>query len=1454
MKNKRKLLGLTATASLLSLSAVLASCDKVKEYTVTFKNGDEVVTTTPVKDGYNVSVPTAPTSGDLEFNGWYKDAAKTTPFDFGSVITEDTTVYANWVNRYTVTFDTDGGTKVASETVREGGNVKVPTTPTKTNKVFAGWFKDQACTTAFDFGSVITKNTTVYAKWDLAEYNVSLYMPDGSLYKVVGVKDGELLEVGENPTINYKAFAGWYTDPSCTEDSVFDVEYDIIVEDIDLYAKFETDYETVTQGAGATAGLTTWAQVRANGGYPEGTADAVLTADLEVGPFTFVNNGKAKLTVKSSTECINTQGGIVRVTLSGEGTNNELHATGIWASSTTPGGIHLYKIAEDGTAELIKDRLDNGQGFSNNAAIDFDWTELEAGNYELRSEASVCYYKLYAVQKKAKSAPASIEVFGAKKQFKVGDEFETTGLGCKLGFENGSTETVKDFTVDTTAVDMTQEGVYTVTVNYTATDVYGSYPLSDTYTIEVYKVDSVEAFTYGLNSSRETVYNKLVYAVGDTLSTSGIYVHSKGSIGEGDAKVDYDDLLDASEWELANAVDMSTAGRKTVTLKYKKDATITTSFEIEVVEKLFTKDSQMVQLYVDASVEAATKINVDYIGQTYKFKSINDALQYLSLCGVQGSAYKNIIVAAGTYNEKVYINTPNVSIIGAAAAENMPAETQVGAGENCPVITFNNLNGQMAPNGITYSTDGAATFTISKNATNCTVCGVKIMNYYNTNELYKESLKITTNSQATACLVRGDMATFAWVTLSGYHDTLYADNGRQMYFNCDIEGRTDYIFGSDATAYFQGCTIRTIGAGLTEKNGGYVVATKGKAGMNFGYIFNECNFVADAATQAGSVSIARGWASDMTLVVMNSNLGAHLSKGTYKQGYYTKTVTADTFAGLVEIGLFTKNGDAWTKVLATDTFDASATYYVQLNDRYTKMNADPTASLILEYNNEGNGAIQYSAEAATKYAASTFTLLNPADTATQAKMARYEDMNTVFKAVNGTVKYSVNWNPLALLNQSVASIVRVNGLTVDNSEMANYKYVVSNAYVDNTLVDSQLDEIKSEVAKVLNDGFSIVGLYTDADYNNEFTEETVLAAETTIYVRIVEGSLEVVNLAEFQGVHQLATAEGVNADTMWTTSTDKDGEDQISTVAGSDAIKKGNTANDTYTLYQRSAFDTVIKSPKAADSTKVVFLTIYGGTTSTGESMQVAIKAHKADGTVVAETIGYTPSGKKCGYITTDSSADHTKEAKIKLKSTTDDISYVTVTLLNKKVNGDPVAATGTKQFAFASIKVSYEKIVDVVKVTKSLDVSAVSTTAYTADTLINDIFYCTAKAKKENAKIADTGYTVQVSLTGGKVQKNDDGTFSNGIKMVLTKSTTIKVVAGQKSDKSTKLAVIGTDGKAVTVSKLTHNGAAATAFATLSKTKDLDTYTFVLPAGTYYLGGEGGGAYIFELVATWIQ
>lgn len=1333
MKNKRKLLGLTATASLLSLSAVLASCNKVKQCTVTFKNGTEVVEEQPVQAGFNAKVPTAPTSGDLEFNGWYADEAKTTPFDFGSVINEDTTVYANWVNKYTVTFNSNGGTTVAAKTVREGGNVAVPTAPTKAGRVFNGWYANEALTTPFNFGSIITSNTTIYAKWELATYNVTLYKSSTEVYKTVGVKDGELLEVGENPAINYQTFVGWYTDPSLSDDSVFDVTTDLITEDTNLYAKFAVkseeveykfDYETMIAKYGAGNKST---QIEKFGGF-------------------YVNTGA--------------YGEYKQNYYTGDANQPDINnqQQPVWFSSISAGQLTFDWRYRSGSSCQVKvyelDEIDNSvapvlanmdedavvynttSGSGEHAVINIKADK----SYVIFSIGSVQIHELKYTNTVGASKPADISVSGALNAFLCGDEFVSTGLSITMSYENGRTESVpaRDVTVDTSAVDLTKEGTYTVTVNYNAEDEYGTYPLSDTYEVNVYAVDTIKAFTYGLNSSRETVHNKLVYAKGDTLNLNGVYVHAYGTIGEGATATNIDDQLAASEWELAQAVDMTTLGRKTVTLKYKQNPEVTTSFDIEVVDKLLKKEYPYAEVVVDANAETAAKVTRS-AGETYTFKSITEALQYFTLCELPSETQKVIVLKNGTYNEKVYIDIPNVTIIGENYYNEMPSQSQVGAGTTFPVITFDKMNGLKAPNGTQYSTDGAATFTISKKATNCTVCGVKIMNYYNTNALYQESLKITHDTQATACLVRGDMATFAWVTLSGYHDTLYADNGRQMYYNCDIEGRTDFIFGDDSTAYFQNCTIRTIGAGLTEKNGGYVVATKGKAGMNYGYIFNECNFVADAATQAGCVSIARGWADNMKIMVMNSNLGAHFSKGTYGQTYYEKAVTADTFASLLETGLYTLANENYTKVAGTAEFDANATYYVQLNDRYTKMNAAPHAELLSEYNNEGNGAIAYTAELAALYAEKTFTLLNPADAATRTAMAKYEDMNTVFKADNGAVKYAENWNPEATLNPTILAVVTVNGMDGVNATLANYKLNLKNVYVGNTLVDSQISSIKSAVKKALNDGYSLVGLYTDAEFTTELTPSTVLTANTQVYARIIEGTLEVVDLAHYEGANVLATAEGVNKDEVWTASLEKDGSEKVSSVAGADVKKTSDTTDDTYATYERSKTLTTLRSPKITDDdVKEVSVVAFGGTLSTGNSMKVEIKAYAANGDVVATKAAYTPGGKVSGYLTTTADGDHTKEEKITLKSTGAAISYVTVQLLNEKAAGG--SADG-KSFTFTHIQTTYEKIVKVnwknVSEKYAYDYSKIDLSSATTKTAI---------AKKNLSKYTETNWANKVT------------------------------------------------------------------------------------------------------------
>ena len=69
--------------------------------------------------------------------------------------------------QYTIDFDTDGGSTIATQTIDAGGKVVKPADPTKSGYKFDGWYTDTSFSTEFDFNSTITSDKTIYAKWSL---------------------------------------------------------------------------------------------------------------------------------------------------------------------------------------------------------------------------------------------------------------------------------------------------------------------------------------------------------------------------------------------------------------------------------------------------------------------------------------------------------------------------------------------------------------------------------------------------------------------------------------------------------------------------------------------------------------------------------------------------------------------------------------------------------------------------------------------------------------------------------------------------------------------------------------------------------------------------------------------------------------------------------------------------------------------------------------------------------------------------------------------------------------------------------------------------------------------------------------------------------------------------------------------------------------------------------------
>ena len=67
---------------------------------------------------------------------------------------------------YTVSFDSQGGTKVEPQKLEYGDLVAEPEPPVMEGHTFLGWFTDAGCAFPWDFaGDTVTGSMTLYAGW-----------------------------------------------------------------------------------------------------------------------------------------------------------------------------------------------------------------------------------------------------------------------------------------------------------------------------------------------------------------------------------------------------------------------------------------------------------------------------------------------------------------------------------------------------------------------------------------------------------------------------------------------------------------------------------------------------------------------------------------------------------------------------------------------------------------------------------------------------------------------------------------------------------------------------------------------------------------------------------------------------------------------------------------------------------------------------------------------------------------------------------------------------------------------------------------------------------------------------------------------------------------------------------------------------------------------------------------
>ena len=152
-------------------------------------------------------------------------------------------LYAKWIaNAYVVTFNTNGGTAINPITVIYEGLVSKPVNPIKAGYTFLGWYKDAQFTTPWNFTTdKVTKNTTLYAKWDkiVTQYTVDFDTNGGSTVVSQKVTEDTLATKPAGPTKAGYTFTGWYKDINLT--IPWNFSKDVVTSNITLYAHWVTD-------------------------------------------------------------------------------------------------------------------------------------------------------------------------------------------------------------------------------------------------------------------------------------------------------------------------------------------------------------------------------------------------------------------------------------------------------------------------------------------------------------------------------------------------------------------------------------------------------------------------------------------------------------------------------------------------------------------------------------------------------------------------------------------------------------------------------------------------------------------------------------------------------------------------------------------------------------------------------------------------------------------------------------------------------------------------------------------------------------------------------------------------------------------------------------------------------------------------------------------------------------
>ncbi|MCF7930688.1 MAG: InlB B-repeat-containing protein [Acholeplasmataceae bacterium] len=917
-------------------------------YTVTFdSNGGTAVSSMGTDYGIKyIDEPEAPTKTGFVFAGWYSDILLTIAWNFEiDEVTSNMTLYAKWlpieVTSYTVTFESNGGTEVSFQQLGQGEFISEPVEPTKDGYYFAGWFRDELLTSAWDFlMDTIDADMTLYASWSESyvdplaipistplellafitsgDSNTSYYLTQdidmagitlsGSSLYYAGTFDGqnytirnaEITSSGNKMGFLFKEllngsvvknirFAdsihhGGGTSESCAFISAF-AQGGATIENI-IFSNVSVIH------AGSYAGLLFGDVISEDTGVPVTIRNITVINDIDhwVEGLSYVGGliGSARKPITINIEQVYFSSKVLSTNQAAGSIMGRFNSTGITlnasqvvikGSVSSPKNVGMLLGTGLGGSFLNVDQVfvSDMTATSGTATVKI----LEGNNTTTTITSTNVFYNLETTS------------------FFIGESSTPVTGGTGL------------LTSEITEIWFNSSGFSSTFFKY----LEGS--------ITKHSADTGPLVEIGFSVLSSLV--KKYYIVGETLDLAELKVQSNFSDGSTVLLDDTAYTVDATDFN------SDVIGIYTIVITYKTESK---SFEVEVVDvmHIVVEDLNIIDTYALGSPLSLSGLVVKAI--------LNDG-SYLRLSPedytVDSSSYQSEL--AGTYGITVTYKT-----YAPVTFNVYVTSTTLVADNNVVTISVDQsylgINGDLVSGIPTFTTiKSALQYLINQNLTSTIEKHMMIKSGTYTEKIsvtiphlvmigeHQDTTIITydaasglerpeggtwgtqgsatvaikssainfmaknvtfmnhfdyngssiADKQGVALVNEADQVIFYQVNFRGYQDTLYAKNGRQYFYDVYIEGIVDFIFGNAGPAFFEQSEIKSL-----SRSTGCISTNKGypvssSALVTYGYVFYQNEFTFEEGVPTGSVDLGRPWDQTAAIAYIENIFGDHIS-------------------------------------------------------------------------------------------------------------------------------------------------------------------------------------------------------------------------------------------------------------------------------------------------------------------------------------------------------------------------------------------------------------------------------------------------------------------------------------------------------------------------------------------------------------------------------------------------